>query len=63
MKRTIYEAPRTVLYRVEVEGVLCASITEGNHNSSATATRQDYVEYDFSNMGEDSFEGGKREWE
>ncbi len=38
MKRTIYEAPRTILYKVEVEGVICGSADVDNSENPSTGT-------------------------
>ena len=49
MKRTVYEAPRTELFRVELEGAfMSASIyEETDHQKGVSSSAQDY----------DSFEG------
>ena len=43
MKRTVYEAPMTELFRVELEGNFCASIyDESKHEQGVSSTAQDY---------------------
>ncbi len=54
MKRTIYEAPRTVLYRVEVEGVICGSATVENPNQDYGRIDQHQVNTDFGGDFSDS---------
>ncbi len=46
MKRTIYEAPRTILYKVEVEGVICGSIDVQAKSPGASTSAQE-INFDF----------------
>ena len=46
MKRTVYEAPLTERFQVELEGVFCASvINEEGKGATVTAGAQDYQEW------------------
>lgn len=47
MKKKIYEAPRTVLYSVEIEGSFASSIVHSN-TSGVTSTGQELNEIDAS---------------
>ncbi len=47
MKRTIYEAPRTVLYKVEVEGVICGSADVENKPENKVGISDHEVSGDF----------------
>ena len=45
MKRTVYEAPVTERFQVELEGVFCASIfEESKHSSGVETTSQGFEE-------------------
>ena len=47
MKRTVYEAPVTELFRVELEGNFCASIYEDkDHQSGVSSSAQEYETFD-----------------
>ena len=47
MKRTVYEAPVTELFRVELEGNFCASIYEDEkHQSGVSSSAQEYETFD-----------------
>ena len=48
MKRTVYEAPVTELFRVELEGTfMSASIyEEDNHHSGVSSSAQEYEQWD-----------------
>lgn len=48
MKRTVYEAPRTELFRVELEGAfMSASIyEEKNHQEGVSSSAQEYESFD-----------------
>jgi hypothetical protein len=48
MKRTVYEAPVTELFRVELEGTfMSASIYEdGKHQSGVSSSAQEYEQWD-----------------
>ena len=62
MKRTVYEAPVTELFRVELEGNFCASIYEDeNHQSGVSSSAQEYESFD----GADGFvsDGNGMIWE
>lgn len=45
MKKKIYEAPRTVLYSVEIEGSFASSIVHSN-TSGVTSTGQELKVYE-----------------
>ena len=46
MKRTVYEAPLTERFSVELEGTFCASIYEDKtHQEGVTTAAQDYQEF------------------
>ena len=45
MKKTVYEAPLTERFQVELEGVFCASIMEDTkHSSGVETTSQGFEE-------------------
>ena len=47
MKRTVYEAPVTELFQVELEGNFCASIYEDeNHQSGVSSSAQEYETFE-----------------
>ena len=47
MKRTVYEAPVTELFRVELEGNFCASIYDDeNHQKGVNSSAQEYEQWD-----------------
>lgn len=63
MKRTVYEAPRTELFRVELEGNFCASIYEEEaHEKGVSSNAQDY-EILGGTSGFVSDENGGIQWE
>ena len=52
MKRTVYEAPLTERFQVELEGVFCASVVNEQGNGvGVTSGAQDYQEWN----GEEGF--------
>ena len=62
MKRTVYEAPVTELFQVELEGNFCASIyEEDKHQSGVSSSAQEYESFD----GADGFvsDGNGIVWE
>ena len=54
MKRTVYEAPITERFQVELEGVFCASIMEEEPQKSqgVSSSAQGYTEYDGNGGGQ-----------
>ena len=50
MKRTVYEAPITERFQVELEGVFCASIyEEEKHQKGVTSNAQEYESFEGAN--------------
>lgn len=50
MKRTVYEAPITERFQVELEGVFCASIyEEEKHQQGVTSNAQEYESFEGAN--------------
>ena len=41
MKRTVYEAPVTERFQVELEGTFCASVINDQHSSGVETTDQE----------------------
>ena len=64
MKRTVYEAPVTELFRVELEGTfMSASIYEdGKHQSGVSSSAQEYETFEGANGFETNTDGSIK-WE
>ena len=63
MKRTVYEAPVTERFQVELEGTFCASIYEdSNHSDGVTSGEQEYESFEGAAGFETGTDGGIK-WE
>ena len=63
MKRTVYEAPVTELFQVELEGNFCASIyEEDKHQSGVSSSAQEYETFDVATGFETNTDGSIK-WE
>lgn len=51
MKRTVYEAPITERFSVELEGSFCASVVKENTSTTETTGHEMGVEIDADNKG------------
>ena len=53
MKRTVYEAPVTERFQVELEGSFCASVIKDEHSSGIETTDQEVTVVDGKQWGSD----------
>ena len=51
MKRTVYEAPVTERFQVELEGCFCASVVKGESSTTETIGHEIGEEIDADDMG------------
>ena len=58
MKRTVYEAPVTERFQVELEGAFMAAsvVDEEQKGASVETTAQEYTEYDMSGFAASNWE-------
>ena len=58
MKRTVYEAPVTERFQVELEGAFMAAsvVDEKQEGASVETTAQEYTEYDMSSFAASNWE-------